>query len=175
GGTLFLCGNGGSMSDAQHISGELLKAFNRPRPLSERIKTRLATQPGGEDLAGNLEGGLPAVVLGINTVLSSAVDNDYQARSVAAAQELNSLQRPGDVLIGISTSGKAYNVYQAAVVARALGTTTILFTGEKDSRLSAYCDIVVRAPASRTDLIQEWHIKLYHCLCDMLERDFFGG
>lgn len=175
GGTLYLCGNGGSMSDAMHISGELLKSFGRPRPLSERLKQQLASNPDGQFLAENLEGGLPAVVLGANLVLGSAVDNDFSARGLGDAQELIALARPGDVLLGISTSGKASNVYYAAVVAKTRGAATIVLTGTRESRLSDFCDIAIHAPAQRTDLVQEEHIALYHCLCDMLERDFFGN
>ena len=175
GGTLFLCGNGGSMADAQHISGELLKSFGRKRPLCAAEKMRFMDVKDGQFLADQLEGGLRAVVLGSNLVLTSAVDNDFEARGLSVAQELNALVKTGDVLLGISTSGKANNVYYAAVTARARGAETILLTGVKRSRLSEFCDLTIQAPAMRTDLIQEEHIALYHCLCEMLERDFFGA
>ena len=175
GGTLFLAGNGGSMADALHISGELLKSYKRPRPLPEGLKRRLAAQPDGEVLARSLEGGLRALVLGINPSLASAVANDNPERDMGFAQELLALARPGDVLLGISTSGTARNVRRAASVARARGLTTIAFTGADGGPLAEQADVAIRAPAQETDRIQEQHIALYHCLCEMLEEEFFGG
>jgi len=174
GGTLFLCGNGGSMSDALHISGELLKSFARSRPLSPIEKARFNKEPDGEYLAENIEKGFRSIVLGINPSLSSAVDNDFEGRGLGFAQELNALAKPGDILLGISTSGNAKNIYYAALTANAQGLTTILLTGESESRCSGVFDISIHAPAKRVDLVQEEHIAIYHCLCDMLERDFFG-
>ena len=174
GGTLFLYGNGGSMSDALHISGELLKSYRLPRPLSSSQKVRLLRDEGGDTVAENLESGLRVIALGNNPVLNSAIDNDFKERWLGVAQQLNALARTGDVFLGISTSGKAWNIYYAAIIARSLGVSTILLTGEGESRLSEICDISIHAPAQRTDLVQEQHITLYHCLCDMLERDFFA-
>lgn len=173
GGTLFLCGNGGSMADALHISGELLKSYARRRPLPERLRAKLAAQPDGDLLTHNLEPGLRAVVLGANTILSSAVANDMPDRDVGYAQELLALARPGDVLLGISTSGNARNVVYAAQVARALGLTVIGFTGESGGRLAELSDIALRVPASATARVQELHIQCYHALCEMLENEFF--
>jgi len=177
GGTLFLAGNGGSMADALHISGELLKSFAGKRPLAAAEKARLMAQPEGELLAGALEGGLRAVVLGANLSLSSAVGNDFAERDLNLAQELHALARPGDVFLGISTSGKARNVRLAAAVARARGLGVVVLTGAAESPLSELADVCLHAPARRTDLVQEEHIALYHALCDMLERRFFesGG
>jgi len=174
GGTLFLCGNGGSMADALHISGELLKSYARRRPLPDRIRARLASQPDGELLARNLEPGLGAVVLGLNPSLASAVANDMPDRDVNLAQELLALARPGDVLLGISTSGEARNVAYAAQTARALGLTVVALTGEGGGRLAALADVAVRVPARCTDRVQELHVQCYHALCEMLEVEFFG-
>jgi len=174
GGTLFLYGNGGSMSDALHISGELLKSYSLPRPLSQTQKARLSHEPDGEFVAENLENGFRVVALGTNPALNSAIENDFEARGLGVAQQLNALARPGDVFLGISTSGKARNIYYAAITARASGVRTILLTGEGESRLSKISEISIHAPAGRTDLVQEEHVALYHCLCDMLERDFYG-
>ena len=174
GGTLFLCGNGGSMADALHISGELSKSYVRRRPLPERLHARLAAQPDGELLARNLEPGLRAVVLGANPSLASAVANDAPDRDVNLAQELVALARPGDVLLGISTSGNARNVAYAAQVARALDLTVIALTGEDGGRLAGLADVTVRVPARRTDRVQELHVQCYHALCEMLEIEFFG-
>ena len=173
GGTLFLAGNGGSMADALHISGELLKSFAGKRPLSPVEKARLAVRPEGELLAASLEGGLRVVVLGANLSLSSAVGNDFAERDMNLAQELHALARPGDVFLGISTSGKARNIRLAASAARARGLGVVVLTGAAVSPLSELADVALHAPARRTDLVQEEHIALYHALCDMLERRFF--
>jgi D-sedoheptulose 7-phosphate isomerase len=174
GGTLFLCGNGGSMADALHVSGELAKSYVRRRPLPERLHARLAAQPDGELLARNLEPGLRAVVLGANPSLASAVANDAPDRDVNLAQELLALARPGDMLLGISTSGNARNVLYAAQTARALGLTVIALTGEDGGRLAELADVTVRVPARRTDRVQELHVQCYHALCEMLEIEFFA-
>lgn len=174
GGTLFTAGNGGSMSDALHISGELLKSYGRPRPLSDAERASLADSPDAELLENTLERGLRGVALGVNPVIGSAVDNDFSERGMAVPQELNALARGGDVFLGISTSGKARNLRLAAEVAHAKGLTTVLLTGPKSSPLAEQVDVAIHAPGARTDRIQENHILLYHCLCDMLERDFFG-
>lgn len=117
GGTIFLCGNGGSFADALHISGELLKSYERPRPLPAALAQRLNEQPGGERLAAHLQSGLRAVVLGANVALASAVQNDFTEDRLGLAQELLALARPGDALLGLSTSGNADNVLQAVLTA----------------------------------------------------------
>lgn len=175
GGTLFICGNGGSMADALHLSAELLKSYAQPRPLDARQRARLSAQPDGAHLAAHLEGGLRAVVLGGNPSLSSAVDNDNPARGMGLAQELLALARPGDVWLGISTSGRAQNVRHAASVAAALGLTTIALTGPVGKPLADQVDIPIRAPGARTDRVQECHIQIYHALAEMLEAHFFAG
>ena len=175
GGTLYLCGNGGSMADALHISGELLKSYAQARPLPESLRTRLRGQPDGELLIRNLEGGLRAVVLGTNPSLVSAVANDRPDRDVNLAQELLALARPGDVLLGISTSGNARNVAYAAQTARAIGVTTIGLTGVKGGRLAELSDIAIRVPEQRTDRVQEQHVLCYHAVCEMLEVSLFEG
>ncbi|NOZ29184.1 MAG: SIS domain-containing protein [Chloroflexi bacterium] len=174
GGILFLCGNGGSMADALHISGELLKSYARPRPLPEGIRRRFANVPEGRFVSKHLEEGLRAVVLGANLSLASAVDNDNPQRAMGLAQELYALARPGDVLLGISTSGSARNVCHAAQVARALNLSVIALTGERESELGRLADVAIQAPGRRTDRVQEQHVLIYHTLCAMLEDHFFG-
>ncbi|MCS7221292.1 MAG: SIS domain-containing protein [Anaerolineae bacterium] len=163
------------MADALHISGELLKSYARPRPLPERIRQRLLAAPDGERLAASLEGGLRALVLGANPSLASAVDNDNLQRAMGLAQELYALARPGDVLLGISTSGNARNVCLAAQVARALNLRVIALTGERDSELGRLADVTIHAPGILTGRIQEQHVRIYHALCAMLEDHFFGS
>jgi phosphoheptose isomerase len=173
GGTLYLCGNGGSMADAIHIAGELDKSFRLARSLSEAQKLRLLTQPGGADLAEHLQQGLRAVTLGINPALASAIANDNPLAHIGYAQELFSLGRAGDALLGISTSGKAQNVRYAASTAHALQMSVISLTGPAGGPLAEQADIAIRAPGKDTPEIQGWHIQLYHVLCDMLEAAAF--
>ena len=174
GGTLYLCGNGGSFSDALHISGELLKSFARPRPLPADLAARLRAQPDGKDLATHLQAGLRAHVLGANPALASAVANDIPIAGIGYAQELCALGRPGDVLLGISTSGRARNVNLAVSTARALDMTTIGLTGRADNPLSKNVDISLCVGKGETYRAQEVHLALYHQLCLMLEAHFFA-
>jgi phosphoheptose isomerase len=174
GGTLFVAGNGGSMADAIHISGELNKAFKRQRTVPGVHRQRLAAQPDGEVLAHHLQPGLRTVALGINPTLSSAVDNDFSLAHAGMAQEFYVLARAGDVFLGISTSGNAKNVAYTASVAAALGCAVIALTGEEGGRLAQQADVVLRGPAQTTAEIQNWHIILYHTLCSMLEDAFWG-
>ena len=175
-GCLYLCGNGGSMADALHISGELLKSYILPRPLDLAIQARLnAAGPDGTLLAQALQRGLRTHVLGLNHALSSALENDVPVTGIGYAQELFVMARPGDVLLGISTSGNAQNICYAAQVARALGVTVIALTGQSGGKLASLADIAIRAPATRTDRVQELCVHLYHCLCEMLEARFFAS
>lgn len=174
GGVFYICGNGGSMADALHIAGELNKSFRRPRRLDESQRRRLLAQPGGEDLAEHLQQGLRTVPLGANPALMSAIANDNPLRDIGFAQELYALGRPGDVLLGISTSGGARNVRYAASAAHALNMTVISLTGPDGGQLAEQADIAIRAPGHDTPEIQSWHIQLYHTLCDMLEAAAFS-
>jgi D-sedoheptulose 7-phosphate isomerase len=174
-GCLYLCGNGGSMADALHMSAELLKSYTLPRPLDSDTRERIVSAgPDGELLGPALERGLRAMVLGQNHSLSSALENDVSVRGIGYAQELLVMARPGDVLLGISTSGNARNVCFAAQVARAREVTVISLTGQGGGKLAELADVLIRAPSTRTDRIQEYHVHLYHCLCEMLEIHFFG-
>jgi len=173
GGILYLCGNGGSMADVLHMSAEMLKSYKIPRPIDESHKIALRQEPFGHVLAANLEKGLRVVVLGNNIALTSAIQNDNYERNMEYAQHLWALARPGDVVMGISTSGKARNVSYAISAGRVLGLVTIVLTGKDGGRLAQYADIAIRVPESQTDRVQEQHVKVYHCLCEMLETEFF--
>ena len=168
GGKLLLCGNGGSAADADHWAGELLKGFKRLRPLSAEDQARFRPE-----LAHRLQGALPAIPLTGFPALSSAFGNDV-APELVFAQLTWALGKPGDVWIGLSTSGQATNVCAAAEVARARGLITVGLTGESGGRLAPLCDHVIRAPARETYRVQEYHLPLYHCLSLMLEDAFFG-
>jgi len=173
GGTLFTCGNGGSYSDALHIVGELVKSFERRRPLDSALMAALEPLPFGEELAGNLEAGLPAITLGLNAALKTAVENDCPVRDIAFAQELNVMMKPGDVLLAISTSGNAPNCRMALSVAKAKGGIGVAFTGPKGGAMADFADIVVKTPGDSTKVVQEAHATLWHTLCCLIEAHYF--
>jgi len=169
GGTLFICGNGGSFADALHISAELMKSFKVKRPISGHRMDNFRGLPNGDVIAQSLEEGFRTIVLGANHSLSSAVENDNPTRNMAFAQELYALARQGDVLLGISTSGNAENVLNAATTAKALGLAVILLTGSKGGDISKIADITIKAPSSETSEVQQFHSAIYHTICEMLE------
>jgi D-sedoheptulose 7-phosphate isomerase len=175
GGTLFVCGNGGSRADAEHITGELMKGFREPRPLASAEQGWLREHCGGdgEVLARGLQGGLRALVLGAESALSTAVGNDRDPELIFA-QPLYVLGRPGDVLLALSTSGNARNVALACRVARLKSMQIVGFTGAAGGTLAALATVCLRVPATETYLVQELHMPLYHCLCALLEEAFFA-
>jgi D-sedoheptulose 7-phosphate isomerase len=172
--TLFLCGNGGSCADCMHIAGELMKSFNIRRTLSAESRAQFAGLEFAEELVEHLEYGLPCLVLGFNHSLNSAILNDSRRYEVQFAQELYVFAKPGDVLLGISTSGNALNVLYAVSTAKALGIKTIGMTGSTGGKLAQAVDIAIKAPAAATYKVQEQHSMLYHALCAMLEARLFG-
>lgn len=173
GGKLLVAGNGGSAADAEHMVGELMKSFHKPRPLSASFQQNLAaTDPVvGAYLAKTLEQPLPAIALVCHESLSTAFLNDKDGKAVFA-QQLLGYGKKGDVFLGISTSGNSENVVCAAVVAKALGIAVIELTGNNGGKLSRYADISIRVPEDETFKIQELHLPVYHCLCLMLESQF---
>ena len=172
---LLIAGNGGSAADSEHIAGELMKRFKTPRPVTLEIAEKLkAIDPvRGADLAKNLECGLMAIPLVAHEALSTAYINDVDGLGVFA-QQLFGFGRPGDVFLGISTSGNSKNVMSATVVARALGIKVIGLTGTKGGELAQVADVAVKVPETDTYMIQELHLPVYHCWCLMLEDKFFG-
>ncbi|MDR3644497.1 MAG: SIS domain-containing protein [Clostridia bacterium] len=176
GGKLLICGNGGSCADSEHIVGELLKGFNKKRPLPPELCEKIdAAAPGMREsnAAHRLQLGLPAVSLTSQGAILTAAANDLGPDLIYAQQVLG-LGKSGDVLIGISTSGNADNVCKAAAVAKVTGMKTIAFTGQTGGRLAPMCDIALRAPTDTTPLVQEYHMILYHTLCDAVESWFFS-
>ena len=173
---LLIAGNGGSAADSEHIAGELMKRFKTPRPVTPEMAEKLkAIDPvRGADLAKNLERGLMAIPLVAHEALSTAYINDVDGLGVFA-QQLFGFGRPGDVFLGISTSGNSKNVMSATVVARALGIKVIGLTGAKGGELAQVADVAVRVPETETYMVQELHLPVYHCWCLMLEERFFGG
>ena len=176
GGKLLVAGNGGSAADAEHIVGELMKGFKRPRRLRENERSALlaASPELGGRLAENLQRALPAIALDGHPALTTAYMNDCEPL-LCFAQQVNGYGREGDVLLAISTSGNSKNVMYAAVAARARGMKTVGLTGERESDLSAFADVCIRVPRAETYMVQELHLPVYHCLCLMLEEYFFGG
>ena len=172
---LLIAGNGGSAADSEHIAGELMKRFKTPRPVTPEMAEKLKTidPVRGENLAKNLERGLMAIPLVAHEALSTAYINDVDGLGVFA-QQLFGFGRPGDVFLGISTSGNSKNVMSATVVARALGIKVIGLTGAKGGELAQVADVVVKVPETETYMIQELHLPVYHCWCLMLEDKFFG-
>lgn len=172
---LLIAGNGGSAADSEHIAGELMKRFKTPRPVTTEMAEKLKTidPVRGADLAKNLERGLMAIPLVAHEALSTAYINDVDGLGVFA-QQLFGFGRPGDVFLGISTSGNSKNVMSATVVARALGIKVIGLTGAKGGELAQVADVAVKVPETETYMIQELHLPVYHCWCLMLEDKFFG-
>ncbi|HEX6385926.1 MAG TPA: glycoside hydrolase family 38 C-terminal domain-containing protein [Anaerolineae bacterium] len=174
GGKVLLCGNGGSAADCEHIVGELMKGYRLPRPLPAAVRQELeaAFPENGAYLASHLQGALPALSLVSQVGLATAYANDVAADMVFA-QQVYGYGRPGDVVIGISTSGNSKNVIHALQVAQALGLYTLGFTGFDSGAMKAPCDVVVAVPQQETAAIQELHLALYHELCAMLEERFW--
>jgi len=173
GGKLLTCGNGGSSADAMHIVGELCKSFERKRPVPADLAIRLQDLPMGQQLSRYLEVGLPAVTIGLNASLKTAVDNDSPLRNMAFAQETFALGKPGDVLIAISTSGNAENCLMAMSIAKAVGLATVSLTGPHGGKMAQQADIAIKAPGDSTKVIQEAHLVLYHTFCALIEAHYF--
>ena len=171
GGKLLACGNGGSAADAGHLVGELMKNYRRKRPLPEPLRQRLASY-GDPALADQLQGALPAIALSGSSPLATAIANDLGAE-LCFAQQVLGYGRPGDVFLGISTSGNARNVLAAAKVARALGLSTIGLTGRDGGRLADLVEVAIKVPAVETYLVQELHLPVYHALCAAVEEEIF--
>ena len=175
GGKLLIVGNGGSCADAGHMVGELMKGFYLKRPFPEKQQAAIKAQteallPGA---AEKLQRALPAIDLTQHGALSTAVQNDLDPL-LTAAQQAAGYGKPGDVILGISTSGNAKNVALAIATAKALGLSAIGLTGGSGGRLKELCDCTIIAPSSVTADVQEYHLPIYHTLCAMLEAKFFG-
>ncbi|MBO9343401.1 MAG: D-sedoheptulose 7-phosphate isomerase [Roseiflexus sp.] len=148
GGKLLLCGNGGSAADAQHIAAEFVSRFRRERH------------------------GLPAIALTTDTSILTAISNDYGYERVFARQ-VEALGRPGDMVIGISTSGISASVIAAMRAARNGGMATVGFTGASGGTLVDHVDLCLCVPSHNTARIQEVHITVAHVVCEIVERTLF--
>lgn len=172
---LLVCGNGGSASDSEHIVGELMKEFKLKRKVygNQAAALKEIDPELGQVLADNLQGALPAISLTGHSALQTAYMNDAVPELVFA-QQVNGYGKPGDVFLGISTSGNSKNVLYAAVTAKSKGLKVIGLTGAKENKLMKFADVCIRVPETETYKIQELHLPVYHCLCLMLEQKFFG-
>lgn len=149
GGTILVFGNGGSAADAQHIAAEFTNRFEMERPP------------------------LAAVALTTDTSALTAIGNDYGFEQVFEKQ-VQALGRPGDVAIGISTSGNSRNVVRGLEAARAKGLVTVGLTGEGGGKIAGLCDHLFRVPSGVTARIQETHITLGHALCGLVDEILYG-
>ncbi|MEJ2631599.1 MAG: phosphoheptose isomerase [Acidihalobacter sp.] len=149
---ILSCGNGGSAGDAQHFSSEMLNRFERERR------------------------GLPAIALSTDTSTLTSIANDYSYDQVFARQ-VRALGTPGDLLLGISTSGRSPNVVEAVEAAHEQGMNAIVLSGRDGGTLRdrlAEGDIEICVPSQVTARIQEVHLLVIHCLCDLIDRQLFG-
>ncbi len=143
--SILVCGNGGSASDAMHITGELVGRFVKERK------------------------GLRCICLSDNPATLTAWANDYAYETVFSRQ-VEAYGTPGSVLIALSTSGNSPNVLKAAEKAKELGLKVIGLTGQGGGKMAAFCDILLDAPTQTTALVQQVHLCLYHYLCAEIEK-----
>ena len=146
GGKILWCGNGGSAGDSQHLAAELVGRFRRERR------------------------GLSSIALTTNTSILTAIGNDYGYDRVFSRQ-VEAIASPGDVLVGISTSGNSKNVLAAFETARLMGVVTVAFTGSGGGKMRGAADYLLEVPSNDTARIQEGHILAGHLVCDWVEID----
>jgi D-sedoheptulose 7-phosphate isomerase len=152
-GKILSCGNGGSAADAQHFSSELLNRFEMERP------------------------GLPAMALTTDASTVTSISNDYSYEEIFSKQ-VRALGKPRDVLLGISTSGNSENVIRAIAAAHERGMKVVALSGRDGGRMAdifAEGDVEIRVPATRTARIQEVHLLVIHCLCDLIDTTLLGS
>ncbi|MBL3589139.1 MAG: phosphoheptose isomerase [gamma proteobacterium endosymbiont of Lamellibrachia anaximandri] len=153
GSKILSCGNGGSAGDAQHFSSEMLNRFERERP------------------------GLPAIALTTDTSTITSIANDYSYERVFARQ-IEALGQPGDLLLAISTSGNSNNVSAAIDAAHEREMAVIALTGKEGgeaAKLLVPGDVEIRVPSGSTARIQEVHLLVIHCLCDLVDQQLLGS
>lgn len=175
GGKMLVAGNGGSSADGEHIVGELMKGFVLPRKIDEKFAEciRQVDKDFGSVLTENLQQGLPTISLSGHASLNTAFLNDVDGE-LCFAQQVNGYGKPEDVLLCISTSGRAKNLVYAAITAKAKGMKVIGLTGGDGGLLKRYADITIIVNETQTYKVQEMHLPIYHTLCLMLEQYFFG-
>ncbi len=152
-GKILSCGNGGSAGDAQHFSSEMLNRFERERP------------------------SLPAIALTTDTSTLTSIANDYSYAEIFSKQ-IRALGRAGDILLAISTSGNSVNVLEAIKIAHQRNLRVVALTGKEGGamrELLSDSDIEICVPSSVTARIQEVHLLVIHCLCDLIDTQLFGS
>lgn len=154
GGTVYTFGNGGSASDAQHITDELLCMLRTDNDFENRFP-------------------LAAHALTADVPVITAISNDIGFEYIFSRQ-LEALAKPGDLVIGLSTSGNSKNVVNAVKLAKSRGIKTIAMTGGSGGELKKIADIVICVPANSADLIQEGHESAFHVMCDVMEQILFS-
>lgn len=171
---LLIAGNGGSAADAEHIVGELMKSFILDRPLGDDLKKGLieVDRELGKSLSDKLQSPLTALALTGHPSLTTAFNNDVNS-NYNYAQQVLGYGKVGDVFLGISTSGNSENIYAAAVVAKALGMSVLVLSGQGKGKLSKLADAAIHVPSKETYRIQEYHLPIYHAICIKLEEHFF--
>jgi len=150
---ILACGNGGSAGDAQHFSSEMLNRFERERPA------------------------LPAIALTIDTLTITSIANDYHFDEVFSKQ-IRALGQAGDILLVYTTSGNSSNIVSAVKTAHDKEMTVIALTGKDGGSVGSILsetDIEIRVPSASTARIQEVHLLITHCLCDLIDQQLFGG
>lgn len=150
---ILACGNGGSAADAQHFAAEMVNRFETERP------------------------SLPAMALTTDTSLLTSIANDYHYDEIFSKQ-IKAFGQPGDILLAISTSGNSKNVMQAIHAAQDRQVNVIALTGREGGQIATILssnDIEIRVPAQSTARIQETHLLIIHCLCDMIDRILFNN
>jgi len=146
GGKVFLCGNGGSAADCQHIAAEMVGRYKFDRE------------------------GLSAIALTTDTSILTAVGNDYGFDKIFSRQ-VEALGKPGDVLVGLSTSGRSKNILEAMCKAKEMELKTIALVGREETPLAQFSNVLISVPSTDTPRIQEGHITIAHILCDLVERE----
>jgi D-sedoheptulose 7-phosphate isomerase len=174
GGKLLVCGNGGSCADSDHIVGELMKGFLLRRPLEAEIKDKFKQYFGedGFEVAKRLQCSLPAMSLSAHSAFSTAFTNDVDSE-LTYAQQVIGYAKAEDVIVGISTSGNAKNIYYAFMSAKVKGIKCIALSGRDGGKLATIADCCLIAPANETYLIQEYHLAIYHFICSFIESEMF--
>ncbi len=171
-GIILSCGNGGSASDSEHITGELMKGFLKKRPLDKELAAKISDF--GVDFASRLQSPIRAVSLSSQTSLISAAANDIGADLVFAQQVLGYVTKPFDILFALSTSGNSRNVFAAAVTAKAKDAKVITVCGKnRDNLLSPVSDCMISLPADEVFRVQELTVCVYHALCAAVEDRLF--
>jgi D-sedoheptulose 7-phosphate isomerase len=174
GGKLLIAGNGGSASDAEHIAGELMKTFEKKRTLPDSfiMDIKKVNPEIAEYLVPRIQPGLPTIALSGHASLNTACINDIDG-NITFAQQVYGYGKETDVLLAISTSGNSKNILYASAVAKAKKLKIIALSGGSGGALKNFADVNIIVPETETFKIQELHLPVYHCLCQMLENHFF--